>query len=898
MFQLFISMKNQLVIIFLAGCSSVWAQGEFDAVAEGKKVFETMGCAECHVVAKNDDSLKTGPSLFGLFVNEPRERETGVVGSDDRKKVTADKAYFLNSVRKSWDALAVAESGPTSGETYLPVMPMYTREVIPDHDVESVWHYLRTLADDGLAGPATVMLKKQKQAQPKSLLEIPNEVLVAKRPRVIRAPLQGSSGRALHVGQPNGMNYTFDPRLLSVRNIWAGGFLNLSAERKGRGQPDSGRGQGAKTYVEGGAILQPLSKSGDPIDFEFKEPDVRDHKAIEKWLWEDRDFPELQASVDAEFSGHRIDSASGRPVFYFRVGQNKLSQAITLTDDGRIEVVVNGRGRHAQSFKVSENGLSDVKVEGGTYKGGVWSLDFSKKRSYKFSAKLAGGLVARQALGRDENQDPQPLVKNQDKKGRQPLEIPAGYSVETWESPKDLFGRDQLFEPTGIAVAKDGTIVVGTRTAGVWRIRDGKWTLFAEGTYECLGVCIEDDKGDKIVVMQKPELTRISDTNGDGRADQFETLCDDYGFHGNYHEYAHGPVRDAAGNYYFTLNLSHGGSERVNWRAGGPYMGSMGGYRGWACRVTPEGKFEPYANGLRSPAGLGIDPDGRLWYAENQGEYVGSSKIVPLEQGKFYGHPSGLVSLPGKMNPDSPELKFEHWKDKIRKGAVWLPHGKLANSPGHPAWDVTGGKFGPYQGQMFIGDQTLSTLLRVVTEQVNGVDQGSVVPFARGLVSGVMRTCFLPDGSLLLGQTGRGWGARGGSQSGLQHISWDGKTVAADISHVSAARAGFVVHFTSPLDRGVTGEDVTKAFKVKSWFYANTGRYGSPEHDPRDDVLQSVKISADRRSAQLKVADFGKGDQWVDRIYSIHISDTGQLFGDTPAWKKLESYFTLRAIPQ
>ena len=109
-------------------------------------------------------------------------------------------------------------------------------------------------------------------------------------------------------------------------------------------------------------------------------------------------------------------------------------------------------------------------------------------------------------------------------------------------------------------MAKDGTIVVATRTAGIWRIRNNKWTLFAEGTYECLGVWIEDDKGDRIVVMQKPELTRMSDSNNDGRADQFETVCDDYGFHGNYHEYAHGPVRDAQGNYYFTLNLSHGGS--------------------------------------------------------------------------------------------------------------------------------------------------------------------------------------------------------------------------------------------------------------------------------------------------------------------------------------------------
>ena len=103
-------------------------------------------------------------------------------------------------------------------------------------------------------------------------------------------------------------------------------------------------------------------------------------------------------------------------------------------------------------------------------------------------------------------------------------------------------------------------------------------------------------------------------------------------------------------------------------------MGSMGGYRGWACRVTPEGKFEPFAFGLRSPAGIGVAPDGRIWYAENQGEYVGSSKIVPLEQGKFYGHMSGLVDLPG-MIPDAPELNHDLWKDKLRKGAVWLPHG-------------------------------------------------------------------------------------------------------------------------------------------------------------------------------------------------------------------------------
>ncbi|MFN5869197.1 MAG: hypothetical protein ACK46A_07710, partial [Akkermansiaceae bacterium] len=128
-----------------------------------------------------------------------------------------------------------------------------------------------------------------------------------------------------------------------------------------------------------------------------------------------------------------------------------------------------------------------------------------------------------------------------------PIELPAGYSLEDWVSPLDLLGREQLFEPTGIAVAKDGTIVFGTRAAGIWRIRNGEWTLFAQGTYEVLGVHIEDDKGDVIVIAQKPEITRISDSNADGRADTFVTLSDDYGFHGNYHEYCHGLARDPEG---------------------------------------------------------------------------------------------------------------------------------------------------------------------------------------------------------------------------------------------------------------------------------------------------------------------------------------------------------------
>ena len=452
-----------------------------------------------------------------------------------------------------------------------------------------------------------------------------------------------------------------------------------------------------------------------------------------------------------------------------------------------------------------------------------------------------------------------------------------------------------MFEPTAIAVARNGTIVVGTRTAGIWRIRDRKWELFAEGTYECLGLVIEDEVGDVIVIGQKPELTRLRDVDHDGRADEFSTVCDDYGFHGNYHEYTHGPVRDEAGNYYFTLNLCHSGNERASFRAGGPYMGSMGGFRGWCCRVTPAGVFEPYASGVRSPAGLGIDPGGRLLYAENQGEYMGSSKISYLYQDHFYGHPSSLVSLPG-MKPDSPEITDPKWQKSAQLSALWFPHGILANSPGNPAWDLTEGKFGGYGGQMFIGDQTLSTVMRVVTEKEGGIDQGCLLPFASKMGSGVMRPCFLQDGSLLLGQTGRGWASNGGNESSLQRIFWDGKTTAADIQRVAVTQSGFQVHFTTPIAAGLSPEQVLAEIQVESWTYTDSSQYGSEENEKHPNIVRNAIISADRKSVKFDLENFSYLTA-VNRIYWIQVMNARQVLAPAVGREKLEAYYTVRVLP-
>lgn len=878
----------------LLASSTAVAAPKVNAVDEGKKIFESMGCMVCHATDKNDASAKTGPNLHGLFLKSPRriavKEESGI------KEVKADKDYFMNSVRSSWDQLAIAESGPTQGSPYPQIMPSFPPNLLADEDLEFVWHYLRTLAEPGEAGPPKVMMERRGNIVVNSLLEIPGEVVVTQRPLIARVPVLGSSGRAVHVGLPGGMNYTFDPRLLAVRRVWSGGFINRKAELSGRAGEPSTLGHQAVSVLRDGELPAPLTASGAPVDFEFKEPDVRDDTAAGRYLHDGTDFLDQLAALDAEYLGHRIDAASGHPCFRFRVGKNVIEESIALAADGTLEVVIKGRMVETQRFRLGSK-LAQATVAGATLKDGILTLQPSAKESTcRLSTKLTVPPFTRIPAGGEENRQAQALVSEPAKSGPKPMQLQAGYSAFTWQPPLDLFGRPQIFEPTGIAVAKDGTIVISTRTSGIWRIRDQKWTLFAEGIFDSLGVCIEDEHGEKLVVGQKPELTRVSDVDGDGRADHYDTLCDDFGFHANYHEYLHGPVRDADGNYYFNLNLDHNPGSKASWGGGAGCMGTMGGFRGWCCRVTPAGKFEPFAPGLRSPAGIGVDPKGRLWYAENQGDYVGSSKMVPLEQGKFYGHMAGLVDLPG-MTPKSPELNFELWKDKRRKAAVILPHRKLSNSPGNPVWELTGGRFGPYQGQMIVGDQTLSSLMRVVPEQVDGQDQGCAIPFAWGFSSGVMRPCFLPDGSLLLGQTGRGWGAMGGQIDSLQQLVWDGSSKIADILAVKTTPKGFDVNLTQPLLPDITAQAIAAKVHMRSWFYTDEPRYGSPEYDERDHPVAAVTLSEDRRVLHIALTGFGTEGPWLGRVHHLTLHDAANLFAPGTAWPKLEAYITLHAIP-
>ena len=177
---------------------------------------------------------------------------------------------------------------------------------------------------------------------------------------------------------------------------------------------------------------------------------------------------------------------------------------------------------------------------------------------------------------------------------------------------------------------------------------------------------------------------------------------------------------------------------------------------------------------------------------------------------------------------------------------MWLPREVIANSPGSPVWDTTGGKFGPFAGQIFIGDQRQSNYFRCGVEKVDGDFQGWCVDFLRGTESGPVKMSFDPQGRLWSAQVGRGWFSIGGKRTALQYAEWDGQSVPFAIHSATLTKTGFEVTFTQRIGRKITPV-------VRSWHYLYHSTYGSPQVDEQALEVTDYKLSEDRKTISFDV---------------------------------------------
>ncbi len=449
---------------------------------------------------------------------------------------------------------------------------------------------------------------------------------------------------------------------------------------------------------------------------------------------------------------------------------------------------------------------------------------------------------------------------------------PDGYTLQTIATPEGV-----EFQIAGLTTCADNKVYVAIRLGEVWSLDNStpssaldapQWQKFADGINEPTGLMCEDDG--TLLVAQKPELTRLIDTDQDGVADEYINFANGWDFHDNYHEYNFGPVKDNQGNYFGTLNLSHGKPEAFSIGA----MGSTGGYRGWAYKVTPEGEFSPYAMGLRSPAGIGASPSGEIFYTDNQGDWVATSKMHIVEEGKFYGHPVSLGDHPDYsietindmvfvegIDPQCQETgatdcplvttkNFDALAAITEDPVVWIPHVEVGNSPGNPEWDTTGGAFGPFVGQIFVGDQTQSNVFRVLMEKVDGKNQGAVINFMSGFQSGNIRTHFDDFGALWVGQTTGGWAAKGGKPFGLQRVVWDGKTMPFELLDIKSTPTGFTLTFTEAVDPETVAPS---SFSAQEWHYLYHDNYGSPKQEEKELPVGSVMLKNDGKTVAVSL---------------------------------------------
>jgi endonuclease/exonuclease/phosphatase family metal-dependent hydrolase len=361
-----------------------------------------------------------------------------------------------------------------------------------------------------------------------------------------------------------------------------------------------------------------------------------------------------------------------------------------------------------------------------------------------------------------------------------------------------------LFFVSGLDFFPNGDAAICTAHGDVWLVRgiDAEleritWQRFATGLYQPLGLQIVDGH---VVIVGRDQLTRLEDLNGDGEADVYHSLCHDLVTQGQDHAYAMCLEQDSHGNLYF-LKSSEGpphGCSLLRWN------------------VRQE-RLEVVATGFRHPFGLGISPDDEITVADNEGNWVPSSKIDWIREGGFYGYIEHAEPAPSAAGLERPLCFLPKYIDNSSGGQTW----------------VTSDRWGDYhRGEMLHLSWGRCTLHAVLRQQVGEVRQAATVRFPDLVFrSGSGTARFHPvDGQLyVVGLDG--W-QTGAVQDGCFHrVRHTGRPVAMP-SEFAVYPNGIRLSYSVDLDPERNLDP--RRFEVEHWNYLWSSTYGSFHYRPSD----------------------------------------------------------------
>ncbi|WP_421877480.1 family 16 glycoside hydrolase [Marinoscillum sp.] len=384
----------------------------------------------------------------------------------------------------------------------------------------------------------------------------------------------------------------------------------------------------------------------------------------------------------------------------------------------------------------------------------------------------------------------------------------------------------------------------------------------ATGLAEPLGIKVVDGE---IYVLQKQELTKLVDTDGDMIIDEYLTVADDWTVSSNFHEFSFGLVYKDG--YFY-------GALATDILPGGASADPQPKDRGKLAKISKEtGEVEFIASGLRTPNGIGIGVDGEIFVADNQGDWLPASKINHVRKGAWFGSRSVDYEGTEGLVQDEP--------------VVWLPQDEIGNSPSTPLYLDKG----PYAGQMIHCEVTHGGVKRVFVEKINDNYQGVVFRFSQGIEAGVNRLAWAPDGSLLVGGIGvsGNWGQTGKLNYGLQRMVYNGEST-FEMLKVMAKSDGFEIEFTEPIKAGqVISPD---NFQIEQFYFKPTKEYGGPKLGLETMTPTAFSLSEDRKTVSFRLDGLKEKHVVYFRVKRPFVSAKDQELWTTEAW------YTLTNIPE
>ena len=404
------------------------------------------------------------------------------------------------------------------------------------------------------------------------------------------------------------------------------------------------------------------------------------------------------------------------------------------------------------------------------------------------------------------------------------------YAIDTFQLPLENPWNVPVMG-SGLAMLSDGSALLATMHGDVWKVenlefpsKEAKWTRFASGLHQPLGVLAD---ADGVFVLCRDQLVRLWDANDDGVADFYECFSDKHSTSSGGHDYICGLERDAEGNFYTA-------------------SGADGVYK-----ISADGQTATViATGFRNPDGIGLTSDGFLTIPCAEGEWTPSSMICGM-----------------KIKDDSlPHFGFRGPKgDAVpRLPLVYLPRGLDNQSGGQQT--VNSERWGPLNGHLLHFSFGTGNHFLILKDEVDGQLQGAVVRLPGDFLSGIHRGRFSPkDGQLYVAGM-QGWGCYTPQDGCFQRVRYTGGTVQVPRSF-RLHKNGIKLEFSQSVDKTL----VERAFShfVMTWNYRYGPQYGSPEYSTRHmgmighDYLpiKSAHVLADGNSVFLEIPEIQPANQ-------------------------------------